>query len=309
MPPDSRHGRRGGRADRQLPAGRGGALSARRRRARCWPARVSGAQPEQNLADLQAQIAANEKGVRGAARMVEHFGLDVVHAYMRHVQDNAEESVRRVIDALRTALRAARWTTARDHPRGDHGRPRGAQRDDRLHRHLAAAPEQLQRPSAVCMAAVLYVFRTLVDDDIPLNAGCLKPLEIVIPEGSHAQPALPGGGGRRQRRDLAVHHRRALRRARRDGASQGTMNNFTFGNERHQYYETVCGGSGAGGPASTARRRGADAHDQLAPHRPRGARVALPGALEELRDPPRLGRRGPLARRRRRVRACASSSR
>jgi hypothetical protein len=148
------------------------------------------------------------------------------------------------------------------------------------------------------MAAVLYVFRTLVDDDIPLNAGCLKPLKVIVPEGSCSTRAIRRRGGR-QRRDLAVHHQRLYGALGVMAASQGTMNNFTFGNDAHQYYETISGGSGAG-PGFDGTTRGADAHDQLAPDRPRGAGVPLPGAAGELRHPRRLGRRGPLARRRRR---------
>ncbi len=148
--------------------------------------------------------------------MVAHFGLPVVRAYMRHVQDNAEEAVRRVLGVLtdgrfeyemdsgaRIAVRH-RASTARS------GRRRSTS--------PAPAPQQptnFNAPSAVCKAAVLYVFRTLVDDDIPMNAGCLKPLHIVIPEGSMLAPALSGGGGRGQRRDVAGRHRHAVRRARR----------------------------------------------------------------------------------------------
>ena len=137
---------------------------------------------------------------------------------MRHVQDNAEESVRRVI----TQLKDGAFTLPLDNGaqiavaiRVDAA---SAQRRDRLHRHLArSSPNNFNAPTAVCMAAVLYVFRTLVDDDIPLNAGCLKPLKVIIPEGSHAEPAPAGVGGGGQRRDLDLHHQRALRRARRDG--------------------------------------------------------------------------------------------
>jgi 5-oxoprolinase (ATP-hydrolysing) len=131
---------------------------------------------DQNVADLQAQIAANEKGVQELRRMVAHFGLAVVHAYMGHVQDNAEEQVRRVLGVLKDG----RFTYEMDDGsriavaiRIDRAAP---PRVDRLHRHQPAAAEQLQRAAAVCKAAVLYVFRTLVDDDIPMNAGCLKPL-------------------------------------------------------------------------------------------------------------------------------------
>ena len=178
--------------------------------------------PAQNVADLRAQVAANEKGREELLRMVDHFGLDVVQAYMRHVQDNAEESVRRVITAAAA--------TAQFEYRLDNGavirvrvtvdRERRAATID-FTGTSAQLPNNFNAPSAVCVAAVLYVFRTLVDDEIPLNAGCLKPLEIIIPQGSMLNPRLSGGGGGRQRRDVVVHHERAVRRARRDGLGPG----------------------------------------------------------------------------------------
>ncbi|HEX6690185.1 MAG TPA: hydantoinase B/oxoprolinase family protein, partial [Burkholderiales bacterium] len=146
---------------------------------------------EQNIADLRAQVAANEKGAQELHRMVEHFGLDVVRAYMRHVQDNAEESVRRVI----TRLKDGQFTLPLDNGaqirvaiRVDAG-GRSAEID-----FTGTSPQQennFNAPRAVCMAAVLYVFRTLVNDDIPLNAGCLKPLRVTIPEGSMLNPNPP----------------------------------------------------------------------------------------------------------------------
>jgi 5-oxoprolinase (ATP-hydrolysing) len=132
--------------------------------------------PQQNLADLKAQIAANEKGVQELRKMVDQFGLDVVQAYMRHVQDNAEESVRRVITRLKDGrFGRCRWTTARRSGGGPRRRRRAQRRRIDF---TGTSPQQANNfnaPTAVCMAAVLYVFRTLVDDDIPLNAGCLKP--------------------------------------------------------------------------------------------------------------------------------------
>jgi 5-oxoprolinase (ATP-hydrolysing) len=163
----------------------------------------------------------------------------------------------------------------------------------------AQLPNNFNAPKAVTMAAVLYVFRTLVDDDIPLNAGCLKPLQVIVPEGCMLNPRPAGGGGGRQRRDLECVTNALYGALGVMAASQCTMNNFTFGNATHQYYETISGGSGAG-PGLRRHQRGADAHDQLAPDRPRGAGVPLPGAAGQLRHPRRLGRRGPLARRRRR---------
>ena len=201
---------------------------------------------EQNLADLRAMIAANEKGVQELRRMVEHFGLDVVHAYMRHVQDNAEEAVRRVIDVLKPgefSCEMDNGAVIRVRISIDRA-ARGATID--FTGTSAQLPNNFNAPSAVCMAAVLYVFRTLVDDDIPLNAGCLKPLNIIIPEGSMLRPRYPAAvvaGNVETSQCITDTLYGALGVM---GASQGTMNNFTFGNADHQYYETICGGSGAG---------------------------------------------------------------
>jgi 5-oxoprolinase (ATP-hydrolysing) len=201
---------------------------------------------QQNIADLQAQIAANEKGVQELRRMVEHFGLDVVRAYMRHVQDNAEESVRRVLGVLKDG--------SFEYPLDNGAVIRVAIRiaSDRRAARIDFSgtsnqlPNNFNAPSAVCMAAVLYVFRTLVDDDIPLNAGCLKPLEVVIPEGCMLRPRYPAAvvaGNVETSQCITDALYGALGVL---AASQGTMNNFTFGNQRYQYYETVAGGSGAG---------------------------------------------------------------
>ena len=207
-----------------------------------WPCR----NVAQNLADLRAMIAANEKGVQELRRMVGDFGLDVVHAYMQHVQDNAEEAVRRVIDVLRDG----QFEYAMDHG----AVIRVALRVDRAARRAtidftgtsAQLDNNFNAPSAVCMAAVLYVFRSLVDADIPLNAGCLKPLDVIIPEGCMLNPRYPaavvaGNVETSQCVTDALYGAMGVM-----GASQGTMNNFTFGNEHHQYYETIAGGSGAG---------------------------------------------------------------
>ena len=200
----------------------------------------------QNLADLRAQVAANEKGAQELNKMVAHFGLDVVHAYMRHVQDNAEEQVRRVIDVLKNGPFAYEMdggatvrVAIRIHPES-----RSATID-----FSGTSPQQASNfnaPPAVAKAAVLYVFRTLVDDDIPLNAGCLKPLRIVIPEGSMLSPRYPAAvvAGNVETSQVITDALYGALGAM--AAAQGTMNNFTFGNDRHQYYETICGGSGAG---------------------------------------------------------------
>lgn len=201
--------------------------------------------PVQNLADIQAQIAANKRGVQELHRMVEHYGLATVQAYMQHVQDNAEESVRRVMDVLKDGS----FTYPMDDGSEicvkitiDHHN-RSARVD-----FTGTSPQQstnLNAPLAICKAVVQYVFRTLVEDDIPLNAGCLKPLEIIIPEGGMLNPRYPAAvvaGNVETSQAIANALYGALGVM---AASQGTMNNFTFGNEQYQYYETICGGSGA----------------------------------------------------------------
>jgi 5-oxoprolinase (ATP-hydrolysing) len=202
--------------------------------------------PLQNLADLKAQIAANEKGVQELRRMVAEFGLDVVQAYMRHVQDNAEESVRRVI----TKLKDGEFTLPLDNGAvikvsiRVHAADRRATID--FTGTSAQLPNNFNAPTAVTMAAVLYVFRTLVGDDIPLNAGCLKPLEVIIPEGSMLNPRPPASvvAGNVETSTCITNALYGALGAM--AASQCTMNNFTFGNTTHQYYETISGGSGAG---------------------------------------------------------------
>jgi 5-oxoprolinase (ATP-hydrolysing) len=203
--------------------------------------------PQQNMADLKAQIAANEKGVQELRRMVEQFGLDVVQAYMRHVQDNAEESVRRVI----TRLKDGQFTLSLDNGAQIQVavRVNAAERSAEIDFTGTSAQltNNFNAPRAVCMAAVLYVFRSLVDDDIPLNAGCLKPLKVTIPAGSMLNPNPPASvvAGNVETSTCITN---ALFGALGVMAgSQPTMNNFTFGNARVQYYETISGGSGAGG--------------------------------------------------------------
>ncbi len=209
-------------------------------------ARYPARNPDQNIADLRAQVAANEKGVQELKRMVAHFGLDVVKAYMKHVQDNAEECVRRVIGVLKDG------EFAYEMDNGAVIRVRIAIGADRRSATIdftgtsAQLASNFNAPSAVVYAAVLYVFRTLVDDDIPLNAGCLKPLEVIIPEGSMLNPRPPaatvaGNVETSQCITDALYGALGVM-----AASYGTMNNFTFGNERYQYYETISGGTGAG---------------------------------------------------------------
>ncbi|MEH2243272.1 hydantoinase B/oxoprolinase family protein [Nostoc sp.] len=202
--------------------------------------------PDQNIADFKAQIAANERGVQELRKMVLQYGLETVQAYMSFVQANAEESVRKAINLLKDgsfiyqmdngAIIQVKVTI--------HLESRSATID------FTGTSRQLNSnfnaPKAVTQAAVLYVFRTLVDDNIPLNAGCLNPLEIIIPVGCMLNPIYPAAvvaGNVETSQTIVDALYGALGVM---AASQGTMNNFTFGNEQYQYYETICGGSGAG---------------------------------------------------------------
>ncbi|MFF9572850.1 hydantoinase B/oxoprolinase family protein [Streptomyces sp. NPDC014685] len=202
--------------------------------------------PDTNIADLRAQIAANEKGIAELRRMVDQFGRETVAAYMGHVQDNAEESVRRIVAGLHEG--AYRYET-------DSGAvievsltvdraARGAVID--FTGTSPQRPDNFNAPKSVVMAAVLYVFRTLVDDDIPLNSGCLEPLEVRIPEGSMLAPVHPAAtvAGNVETSQAVTGALYAALGIQAEGS--GTMNNLTFGNERVQYYETVASGSGAG---------------------------------------------------------------
>jgi 5-oxoprolinase (ATP-hydrolysing) len=201
---------------------------------------------EQNLADLAAQVAANETGVAELQKMVAHYGVDTVHAYMRHVQGNAEESVRRVIDVLNDS--------AFDYPMDDGSRIRVRIRVDRKQRSAVVDftgtskqhPGNYNAPVAICRAAVLYVFRTLVADDIPLNEGCLKPLQLILPEQSMINPDYPAAVVAGNTEVSQAITNALLGALGVSAASQGTMNNFIYGTERFQNYETICGGSGAG---------------------------------------------------------------
>ncbi len=248
MPPDSDHIEQEGVLinNFKLVDGLDGVLRETGARAMLQGARYPARNPDQNMADLRAQVAANQKGVEELRKMVAHFGLDVVRAYMGHVQDNAEEAVRRVISALKdgsfhyeldngahidVAIRVDQAT-------------RSAQID--FTGTSGQLPNNFNAPSAVCMAAVLYVFRTLVDDEIPLNAGCLKPLKVIIPPGSMLNPHYPASvvSGNVETSTCITNALYGALGVM--AAAQGTMNNFTFGNARYQYYETISGGSGAG---------------------------------------------------------------
>jgi 5-oxoprolinase (ATP-hydrolysing) len=207
-----------------------------------WPCR----NVSQNLADLRAQVAANEKGVQELRKMITEFGLDVVDAYMGHVQDNAAESVRRVIDALHDsefAVETDQGATIRVAISVDRDR-RAATVD-----FTGTSPEQrtnFNAPEPVTRAAVLYCFRVMVESAIPMNAGCLRPISIVIPDRSMLSPRYPAAvvAGNVE---TSQHVTDCLFGALGAMASaQGSMNNLTFGNDRYQYYETICSGAPAG---------------------------------------------------------------
>jgi len=206
-----------------------------------WPAR----NPEMNIADFKAQLAACEKGAAELGKMVEHYGIETVHAYMRHIQDNAEESVRRVLETLEDGdfsyeLDCGSQITV-------------SIRVDNENRTAVIDftgtspqhPGNFNAPTAVVKAAVLYTFRCLAADKIPLNEGCLKPIQIIIPEQSMINPEYPGAviAGNTETGQVLVDTLFGALKI--SAASQGTMNNFIWGNDEHQYYETICGGSGA----------------------------------------------------------------
>ncbi len=207
-----------------------------------YPAR----NPDQNIADLKAQAAACTRGSEELKRAVALYGADTVTAYMRHVQDNAEESVRKVIGALKDGAFAMPMDSGTEiRVKVSVDRASRSARVDFTGTSLQQKTN-LNAPRSVTKAAVLYVFRCLVESDIPMNAGCLKPIEIVIPDGTLLSPRPPGAvaGGNVETSQAVVD---ALFGALGVlAASQGTMNNLTFGNARHQYYETICGGAGAG---------------------------------------------------------------
>jgi 5-oxoprolinase (ATP-hydrolysing) len=207
-----------------------------------YPAR----NPAQNIADLKAQVAANETGAAELRKMVRHYGLATVRAYMRHVQDNAAEAVSRVI---------AKLSNARFEVETDQGNViKVAIKIDRKARKATVdftgtsqqTKDAFNAPEPITRACVLYVFRTLVDEDIPLNAGCLRPIKIVVPKGSMLKPRYPApvaAGNVETSQTIVNCLYGALKML---GSAQGTMNNLTFGNESTQYYETICSGAPAG---------------------------------------------------------------
>jgi len=288
MPPDSAHIDEEGVLLTNVKLVDGGRLNEDGIRSLLSGARYPARNIEQNLADLRAQIAANEKGREELIRMVRHFGLETVLAYMGHVQDNAEESVRRVIGALRDGHFVLPMDNgARICVRIDVDRERRSARID-FTGTSAQQPNNFNAPRAVTMAAVLYVFRTLVDDDIPMNEGCLKPLEVVVPEGCLLNPRHPAAvvaGNVETSMCITNALYGALGVM---AASQCTMNNFTFGNGQHQYYETISGGSGAGGVFDSEGRLvgGFDGTSVVQTHMT-NSRITDPEVLE-LRFPVRL---------------------
>ncbi|TJV17570.1 hydantoinase B/oxoprolinase family protein [Mesorhizobium sp.] len=208
-----------------------------------YPAR----NPHQNIADLKAQIAANEKGVAELRKMVAHFGLDVVEAYMGHVQDNAAESVRRVLERLPDTSRYEYPTDTGQVIKVKISVDR--QKREATVDFTGTSPvmkNNFNAPEPVARAAVLYAFRVMVEDMIPMNAGCLRPINIIIPDGCMLKPAYPAAvvAGNVE---TSQHVTNALFGAMGAMANaQGTMNNLTFGNKQYQYYETICSGSPAG---------------------------------------------------------------
>ncbi len=204
---------------------------------------------EQNIKDLKAQIAANTKGVDELNKMTQHFGLKKVKAYMQHIQKNAEEHVRRAIADLK--IQDASFVSEMDNG----AKIKVTIKIDKINRcveiNFTDTNAQLNNsnfnaPLSVCRAAVLYVFRSLVDDDIPMNEGCLKPIKLIVPKGSMLNPTPPAAvvaGNVETSQVITDTLYGALKIM---ASAQGTMNNFTFGNDKYQYYETICGGSGAG---------------------------------------------------------------
>jgi 5-oxoprolinase (ATP-hydrolysing) len=208
--------------------------------------------PQQNLADLRAQMAANQEGVNQLRALVAACGRATVDAYMGHVQDHAEACVRRAIGALAARVAASGGAFALTLDNGARiavqvtvdAAARSAVID--FSGSSAQTADNFNAPKAITLAAVLYVFRTLVDDDIPLNAGCLRPLTVLVPEGSVLNPRPPAAvvAGNVETSTAVTHALYGALGVM--AAAQNTMNNFTFGDATHQYYETVSGGSGAG---------------------------------------------------------------
>ncbi|MBL1146932.1 MAG: 5-oxoprolinase [Pseudomonadota bacterium] len=202
---------------------------------------------DQNIKDLRAQIAANARGAQELLRMVETYSLDVVNAYMQHIQDNAEEHVRRAITVLKDGSFIQKMDNGAEiHVNITINQETRSAKVDFTGTSAQLTDSNFNAPLSVCRAAVLYVFRTLVDDAIPMNEGCLKPVELIVPDASMLNPQPPaavvaGNVETSQCVTNALYGALGVM-----AAAQGTMNNFTFGNKKYQYYETIAGGSGAG---------------------------------------------------------------
>lgn len=207
-----------------------------------WPARNI----DRNISDLRAQLAACIRGAEGLLQAVRDYGRDVVDAYMRHVLANAEESVRRLLDRLDNG--------EFDYEMDNGGHVRVAIRVDKVARSATfdftgtsdQLPDNFNAPYSIVRAASLYVLRALIDDPIPMNDGCLRPVELIVPNGSMLSPRYPAAVVAGNVETSQVVTDALFAATGRLAPSQGTMNNFTFGNQRHQYYETIAGGSGAG---------------------------------------------------------------
>ncbi len=224
----------------------GGRFREEEARALLQTAKYPARRPDKNIADLKAQVAANAKGVVELRKMVAHFGFDVVQAYMRHVQSNAEENVRRLIARLEDgefSITTDQGAIVKVAITAD-----SANRTARVDFTGTSAmqPNNFNAPEPVTRAAVLYAFRVMVDAPIPMNAGCLKPIDIVIPDGSMLKPTYPAAvvAGNVETSQTVTNALFAAMRGL--GTAQGTMNNLTFGNDRVQYYETICSGAPAG---------------------------------------------------------------
>ncbi|MDY9924700.1 hydantoinase B/oxoprolinase family protein [Methanosarcina sp.] len=246
MPPESRNIEEEGVLSEGMKIVEQGRFLEERLKAWLGSGKYPARNPDQNVADIRAQVAANEKGLQELHRMVEEFSLETVEAYMGHVQDNAEEAVRRAIDRLDDG----KFAYTLDDGNAIEVKVTIDRKNRSARIDFTGTSPQLSSnfnaPASVCLAAVLYTFRALVKSDIPLNAGCLRPLEIIIPEGSMLRPKPPAAvvAGNVETSQYIVD---ALFGALGSlAASQGTMNNFTFGNADYQYYETICGGAGAG---------------------------------------------------------------
>lgn len=207
-----------------------------------YPAR----NPRQNIADLQAQIAANQQGVKELQKLIQTYGLAIVQAYMKFVQANAAMAVRRVISQLHNGSFTCKLDDGNQIQVAVSIDPENSTAKIDFTGTSPQLANNFNAPQAVVKSAVLYVFRTLVRDDIPLNAGCLEPLEIIIPPNSCLCPQFPAAvvAGNVETSQLITDALYAALGVM--AASQGTMNNFTFGNQQYQYYETICGGAGAG---------------------------------------------------------------